>query len=201
MLYKISASVAALALSVNLTIAQFQLPRFDVELKATQIAIPADQTQTLSLKSLETTNLHMGAHVQINQHIALGWFYSSSMRGQGYNYEGFKFKFGNGDSNASTLLYGPDLRISAGRARNWRPYLSLNYSFIQVVEDRGSYRLSTKSTAFGESIGLMKRFGNHLYWNVLEIGMRQLSQQLFWADTKAFLEAKMGFTYNIGKRK
>jgi len=183
-------------------VAQFSLPRFDIEVKAAQCVYPGNDRQQYSLRALESTNLHLAAHVQINQHIAVGWFYSSSMRGQGYNTPNdFKFKFGSGDSKAQMLFTGVDLRLSAGRAVRLRPYLSLNYGKAQIVEDKGSYRLASDLTAFGGSFGLMRRMGNHLYWNIIEIGAKSLSQKLFWSEGAVVLELKTGFTYNIGKRK
>jgi hypothetical protein len=56
-------------------------------------------------------------------------------------------------------------------------------------------------SAYGASIGIMRRYGNHLYWNVFEAGVRQLSEKLFWGDSAFLLEIKTGFTYNIGKKK
>jgi hypothetical protein len=43
--------------------------------------------------------------------------------------------------------------------------------------------------------------GNRLYWNIIEIGGKNLSQKLFWSQNGIFIEVKTGFTYNIGKRK
>lgn len=183
-------------------VAQFSLPRIDIEVKAAECVYPGNDKQQYSLRALETTNLHLAAHVQINQHIAVGWFYSSSMRGNGYNTpHDFKFNFGGGDSKAQTLFTGVDLRLSAGRAVKLRPYLSLNYGKAQIVEDKGSYRLVSDQTALGASFGLMRRMGNHLYWNIIEIGVRNLSQKLFWSQGGILLETKTGFTYNIGKKK
>ena len=182
--------------------AQIWLPMVDLEVKASQNVIPANNVNLISLRVMETTNLFLAAHVQINQYLAAGWIYSRSFRGQGYNSPNdFKFHFGRGDSRAITLMQGPEIRISAGRSAKWRPYLNLNYCVAQVVEDKGSYRFASKQTALGASIGLMRRLGNRLYFNVLELGMKRFSEKIFWADTKLLLEAKTGFTYNIGKRK
>lgn len=187
-------------------LAQFQIPRLDVEIKAEQILLPAannDNSQS-SLNVIATTNLLLGAHVQINQYLAAGWFYSSSFRGSGYNNIDFKGNiFKDGDSKAITSMHGPEIRISTGRASKWRPYLNVNYSNLQVVEDKGTFRFSTKVTAMGGSIGIMHRYGNHLYWNVFEAGIKVLSDKLFWADTgtNIMIQVKTGFTYNIGKRK
>src|SRR5258706_7144754 len=186
-------------------LAQLRLPRIDIEAKVHQTLIPAGSDKgSSSLKAISTANLLLGAHVQINQNIAIGWIYSSSFKGSGYNTVDFKGNiFGNGDSKASTLISGPDLRISTGRASKWRPYLSINYSNVQIVEDKDSFRFSTKLTAIGGSFGIMRRYGNHLYWNVLEVGVKKMSQKLFWGDQDSgmLIDLKMGFTYNIGKQK
>jgi hypothetical protein len=183
---------------------QFVLPRIDIEAKVAQGVIPSNNNDNVlyTLKAIETTNLQLGIHWQLTQHIAVGWIYSNSMRGGGYNSENFKFNFGKGDSKAFTSFNVFDLRLSAGRATKWRPYLSINYGRAEIVEDKGSFRLADKTTAFGGSIGTMRRLGNHLYWNVIEIGAKTFSDKLFWADTgNLMIEAKMGFTYNIGKKK
>jgi hypothetical protein len=184
--------------------AQFVLPRLDIEAKVSQIVIPGNNQDNnlYTLKAIETTNLQLGVHWQITQHVAVGWIYSNSMRGGGYNSTNFKFNFGKGDSKAFTSLNSFDLRLSAGRATKWRPYLSINYGRAEIVEDKGSFRLADKTTALGGSIGTMRRLGNHLYWNVIEIGAKTFSDKLFWADTgNVMLEVKTGFTYNIGKKK
>src|SRR5258708_23961089 len=146
--------------------AQFSLPRIDIEGKLTQNIVPGNQgdNNVYPLKALETSNLQLGAHWQITQNVALGWLYSSSLRGSGYNSTDFKFNFGKGDSKALTSFNGIDLRLSIGRASKWRPYLSVCYGKAEIVEDRGSFRLASKINAIGGSLGIMRRMGNHLYW-------------------------------------
>lgn len=185
--------------------AQFSLPRIDIEAKLAQDIVPGDEgdaNNSSSFKALETTNLQLGAHWQITQQIALGWIYSGSMRGSGYNTTDFNFNFGKGDTKALTSFSGIDLRLSTGRANRWRPYLSICYGKAEIVEARGSFRLATKTNAIGGSFGIMRRMGNHLYWNVFEAGAKKFSDKLFWANDGTFMiELKMGFTYNIGKKK
>jgi len=193
-----------IALAYGTATAQITLPRIDVEMKLSQNVIPGNihDVNNYPLKAIETTNLDLGAHWQITQHIAVGWVYSNSMRGNGYNTEDFKFNFGTGDTKAQTLFSGLDLRFSTGRSKKWRQYISLTYGKAEVVEDKGSYRLANKTNAIGGNIGVMLRMGNHLYWNVLEAGMKQFSNKLFWADDGNFMiSIKMGITYNIGKKK
>jgi hypothetical protein len=182
-------------------LAQFQLPRIDVEAKVSQVVLPGDNQDQYTLRALETTNLSLGAHWQINQHFALGWIYSNSFRGSGYNINNFKFNFGNGDSKAMTMFSGLDLRISTGRAKIWRQYVSLNYGKAEIVEDKGSFRYSQKTNAIGGSIGVARRMGSHIYWNVFELGAKAFTDKIFWSNMSAMFEIKMGLTYNLGKKK
>ena len=191
-----------LFLSVStIGLAQFQLPRIDVEAKLSQIVLPGDNSGQYTLKALETTNYLLAAHWQINQHFALGWVYSNSLRGSGYNVNDFKFNFGNGDSKAMTMYSGPDLRISTGRAKVWRQYLSINYCKAEVVEDKGSFRYAQKTNAIGGSIGVARKMGSHIYWNVFELGAKAFTDKIFWSNMGAAFEIKMGLTYNLGKKK
>jgi hypothetical protein len=195
-------TVSFIILLSQVALAQFQIPLLDVEVKASENLFPGNDNPPYTLRAIETTNLHLAAHVQINQHIAIGWIYSSSMRGSGFNDPNdFKFNFGGGDSKALTLFTGPDIRLSAGRAVRWRPYLSVNYCKAQIVEDKVNYRLADNTSAIGGSFGLMRRMGNHLYWNVFEIGGKVLQSAPFWSQRNAILDIKTGFTYNMGKRK
>jgi hypothetical protein len=50
----------------------------------------------------------------------------------------------------------------------------------------------------------MRRLRNNLYLNVIELGVKVMSDEIFWfnaSQAKFIAEAKMGLTYNIGKRK
>ncbi|GHM99612.1 hypothetical protein WSM22_11020 [Cytophagales bacterium WSM2-2] len=190
----------AIIVAVNNVNAQFSLPRIDVEAKLTQNVVPGGDREDGTLKAMETSNLQLGAHWQINQNIALGWVYSTSLRGNGYNAKDFNFNFGGGDTKALTSYSCADLRLSTGRAARWRPYISLQYGRVEIIEDRGSFRLASKQNAFGGSLGIMRRMGNRLYWNVFEASARSFSK-IYWADCNFMLEVKTGFTYNIGKRK
>ena len=181
--------------------AQFQLPRVDVEVKLNQTVLPGDNYDQYTVKAIETTNLLLGAHWQINQHFALGWIYSNSFRGNGYNVNDFKFNFGKGDSKAMTMYSGPDLRIATGRAKKWRQYLSINYCKVEVVEDKGSFRYAQKTNAFGGSIGVARKMGNRLYWNVFELGAKAFTDNIFWSNMNFMFDIKMGVTYNLGKKK
>ena len=179
-------------------VAQLKLPSFDVELKIHQNLIPkrnGSGDQNGSMEVVETTNFYGGAHVQINQHVALGGFYSRSFRGVTDN-SGQK-------AEALQLQKGLDVRLSNGRAKKWRKYLSINYSQVELVQVNEAYRLAGKSNAFGASLGIMRKLSHNLYLNVIELGVNAMTDEIFWFNTsdKIIIHAKMGLTYNIGRRK
>ena len=175
-------------------VAQLKLPTFDVELKISQNSIIGSGDVQLFV---ETTNFYGGAHVQINQHVALGGFYSRSFRGVTDN--------GNSDQKAEALQLqkGLDVRLSNGRAKKWRKYLSINYSQVEIVQVNKGFRLAGKSNAFGASLGIMRKLSHNLYLNVIELGVNAMTDEIFWFNTsdKIIIHAKMGLTYNIGRRK
>lgn len=185
---------------ISLSQAQFQLPQFDVELKVQQNLIPGDGQNDGDLQVIETTNMYGGTHVQLGQHVALGGFYSNSFRGMGRFSVG---QDGNIEHDVLLLQKGIDIRFSTGRAKNWRKYLTINYSQIELVEDNGDYRLAGKTNAFGGSLGIMRKLGNKLYLTVIELGAKVMSDEIFWVGTsnKIIIDAKMGLLYNIGKKK
>jgi Outer membrane protein beta-barrel domain len=200
MVYRMPFVVLLLLLMSGISVnAQFQLPQFDVEIKGQQNLIPGDGQNDGDLQVAETTNIYGAAHVQLGQHIAVGGFFSKSLRGTG------KFSLGQGDVTHDILFLqkGIDLRLSTGRARNWRPYLSLNYSKIEIVEDNGGYRIASKTNAFGGSLGIMRKLGSKLYLTVIELGAKSMSDEIFWFSTsdKLIIDLKMGLLYNIGKKK
>ena len=205
MISKISIAVVALLLGVTqVMIAQFRLPSFDVELKANQNLIPGEGRRDGELKVLETTNIHCGVHVQFGQRLALGVFYSKSFRGTS------KISYGDGTSDiqrdALMAMRGIDLRLSGNRARSWRPHISVNFAVIEVIQDNESHRVAGKSPVYGINFGLMKKLSNRLYLNVIELGVKYINDKMFWFDNNGATsyplgEAKMGLTYNIGKRK
>jgi hypothetical protein len=183
--------------------AQFQLPAFDVELKANQILIPGagnGSSSTQRLDYFEATSYHVAAHWQIGQHIGVGGFLTKSFRGTDR-----LSSDGNNEINnpAEMLAKGIDLRVSTGRAKKWRKYLALNYASMEMVEDHGDYRLAGKTNAIGANIGFMRKLSNKLYLTVFELGVKSLSSVPFWFDSnnKIVIDAKMGLLYNIGKRK
>ena len=199
MVYRVTFVILLLLTGVISVNAQFQLPQFDVELKGQQNLIPGGGKNDGDLQVAETTSIYGAAHVQVGQHIAIGGFFGRSFRGTG------SFTLGQGDESRDILFLqkGLDLRLSAGRARNWRPYLSLNYSQIEMVQNNGGYRLASKTNAFGGSLGIMRKLSNKLYLTVFELGAKVMSDEIFWFGTsdKVIIDAKLGLLYNIGKKK
>lgn len=179
---------------------QFRLPIFDAELKIHQNLFPGNGQFNGDLEVLETTNLYGGAHVQLNQYIAIGAFYSRSFRGVSQ----VRYNEGHQRYDALFLQKGLDVRFSTSRAKKWRKYLIIQYSGVEIVQDKEVYRLGGKTKTFGGSVGVMRRLSNNLYLNVFELGVNVLSDKIFWfgnSPSNFYLNAKMGLSYNIGKRK
>ena len=59
--------------------AQLRIPIFDAELKINQNLIFGGGDDNGTLIYAETTNLFAGVHVQLNQHIALGFFIQEAL--------------------------------------------------------------------------------------------------------------------------
>jgi len=72
---------------------------------------------------------------------------------------------------------------------------------LEVVEDKGSFRYAQKTNAFGGSIGVARKMGNRLYWNVFELGAKAFTDNIFWSNMNFMFDIKMGVTYNLGKKK
>lgn len=192
---------ALLLFCVGAIHAQLKLPTFDVELKIQQNLIPGSGDIDGELEFIETTNFYGGAHVQINQHIAIGGYYSRSFRGIG----SFRYNDGSIKSDILQLQKGLDIRVSTSRAKNWRKYLVVNYGQIEMVKVSESFRSSDKTNAFGANLGIMRRLSNNLYLTVIELGVKVMSDTMFWLGTQdtnlIMADAKAGLTYNIGKKK
>jgi hypothetical protein len=194
-------TVMILLTVVSVAFGQLKLPTFDVELKAQQTLVPGSGESNGEFEFVETTNFFAGGHVQINQYIAIGGFYSRSFRGMGK----FSFDDNSVQNEVLQLQKGMDIRFSTSRAKNWRKYLALNYGQIEMVKVGESFRSSDQTTAFGFNLGIMRRLSNNLYLTVMELGVKIMSDTMFWLnteDTKLIMaDAKVGLTYNIGKRK
>ena len=199
--YKKKLYLLALLLVPLLVQAQLRLPTMDVEAKFNFNIFPAAGSTTVD--NMQTTGFSGALNVHVNQYIGLGWFYQRSISGSTkyQNQDG-----GNESSKDSQLLLtGPVLRISTGRGNNWRPYLALSYSKVEIVQSNGGYNVAAKTNAVGANLGIMRRLGNRLYWSVIEAGVKMVKEPPFWFGSKdtnvPMLEAKTGFTYNFGKRK
>jgi len=184
--------------------AQFQLPRFDVELKGGMALISADQTtdQSYYVKNAKTFNFQVGAHWQLNQNIGIGWVYTKSFSGT-IEYETYNGGAAPAPDNIFLMMNGPDLRISTGRTRKMRYYLCVNYVALEFVEQKDGYRLAAKMNTFGGGIGMMLRLSNKIYWNIIELNAHPIpSNSIYWlTKTDVILEAKSGLIINFGKRK
>jgi hypothetical protein len=190
-----------LLLNVGVNYAQLKIPMFDVDLKLNQSLVPGNGSKDGEIEFVETTNFYGGVHVQVNQYLAVGGFYSRSFRGEG--------AFRNNESNIKydilQLQKGLDIRVSTSRAKKWRKYLVVNYCQIEMVQVSESFRSSSKTNAFGFNLGIMRKLSNNLYLNVIELGGKLMSDTMFWFGTQdnglIIFDAKIGLTYNIGKRK
>ncbi len=179
--------------------AQVQLPPIDVEFKVHQNVFPSNGGNG-NLDFIETTNWYGAAHFLISQHFAIGGFYSRNFRGAS--------KYVNNDNSQyfrdnEMLVKGIEFRISTGRAKSWRKYMTISYSKLEVVEDNVDYRLAAKSNAIGANFGIMRKIGNRFYLTVIELGIKKISDNIFWvnANDQVVLDAKMGLLYNIGRKK
>ena len=197
--------LALALLSPQLMVAQFRVPPFDVEVKVAQSLIPTfDHNSNTPVQTdvLEATSIFGAAHLQLGQHFAIGWLYSRSFRGT------VKFST-NSDSGSNPpseqafqLVNGPDLRISSGRGKKTRWYLSLNYTQVEFIDQKSGYRLAHQCNAAGASVGIMKRLSNTVYFNIIELGARALlGEKAFWLNSDLMIEAKTGFTFNFSRRK
>lgn len=176
---------------------QLQIPRIDIEVKGAQTFLLPDNSQEVDNASLQGYSTAL--HFQFNQYLAAGLTYSRSLAGQvHYSHQGATFR---DDGDARYLRMGLDVRVSAGRSRKWRPYLSMNYGKIELVEEREGYRISGKSTGFGATAGVMRRLSNKVYLTLAEGGITLLSEKLFWIDSKVCVEFKTGVLVNFGRKK
>lgn len=199
--YKRRLYLLALLLAPVLVQAQFRLPTMDVEAKFNFNILPSTISNTVD--NMQTTGFSGALNIHINQYIGLGWFYQRSISGttKYQNRDG-----GNQSSKDAQILFsGTVLRISTGRGNKWRPYLALSYSKVEIVQSNGGYNVAAKTNAVGANLGIMRRLGNRLYWNVMEAGVKMVKEPPFWFGSKdtnvSMFEVKSGFTYNFGKRK
>ena len=184
--------------------AQFRLPPFNVDIKVAESLIPnnADnQSASYNLDFLEATSVYGAAHLQFGQHIEVGWMYSQSIRGK-VKYSSNGSQSAPGSEKASLLVYGPDIRFSTGRGKKTRFSLSLNYTQMEFVDDKVSYRLAHKTNALGAGIGIIRRLSNTIDFNIIELGAKaMLGEKAFWIKSDLMLEVKTGLIFNFSKRK
>lgn len=203
---KLNILVAALLhFCTSTNYAQLKIPTFDVELKVNQNLMPGDGRYEGDVEFIEATNFYGGVHVQINQHIAVGSFYGRSFRGA----IAVRYNEKNGKQDILMLQKGLDVRLSTGRAKKWRKYLAVSFVRFEIVQANESFRFADTFNAFGLNLGIMRKLSNNLYLNVIELGFKvrgfNESDRIWFApsmdDKDVFFDAKMGLTYNIGKRK
>ncbi len=204
MIFKTNLLIGGMVIFIcGLSYAQLRIPIFDVELNIQQNEIPEQAREgDGTIDFAESTNVYAGVHVQINQHIALGGFYSRSFRGEGV------IRYYDGSSNVYRevlhLQKGMDVRLSSRRAKKWRKYLVVSYSQVELVQVGEVFRLADKSNAFGSRLGIMRKLSNNLYLNMIDLGSTVITDDIFWFGSTGYiiiLDAKMGLTYNIGKKK
>jgi hypothetical protein len=185
----------------GISVAQIKMPMLDAELKIHQNLTPGSGSSNGELEFAETTNIYAGAHIQINQYVAVGGFYSRSFRGVG----AFRYNEGSTKHDVLQLQKGLDIRLSTSRAKDWRKYLVLSFAQIEMVEKSETLRFADKTNAVGGSLGIMRRLSNNLYLNIIELGVKVMTNEIFWFETSdtllVIIDGKVGLTYNIGKRK
>jgi hypothetical protein len=182
--------VAALTMQAN---AQFRLPPFEINVKGGFTSLLSKDYNT------QMINVQGGVQVPINQFISVGWIYARTAYGNTRNNSS---ETSNKDYNTQELITGPEVRISTGRSRKLRPYLSLSYTKFQIVTDYEGYRNASKTNAMGIHAGLMLKLGGRMYLNLIEGGARKLADEPFWLTKGNIqIEIKTGLTYNFGKKK
>ncbi len=196
--------IKSLSLFIGLMIAfsahsQLRFPPFDIELKLHQSFFPGPGEND-GLEVFEATNLQGGLHLHISQHLAVGGFYSQSIAATAKYSEAWG---STQTRNGFQLVKGIDVRLSTGRAKKWRSFIALNYSQIEIIEDNENYRFAAKAGSFGASLGIMRKLGNKLYLNLIELNGQVVSDPPFWfnTDTDILVGAKMGLLYNFSRRK
>jgi hypothetical protein len=182
--------LATLIISATTAVAQLQLPQLDIEAKGGYGLIDAGSSDVIKRASFKS--IQGALHIQINQRIAIGGFYSKAIGGDVEYSSGTDAKY-----NLNVLMYGADIRFSAGRSAKWRPYLGLVYGQAEFVQEAAAVNLASKTTIMGVNAGIMLRFGRNFYWNVVEVSPRFMPDKIWWLNSDFCLEAKTGFLYNI----
>ncbi len=195
-----------LGLSSSSLLAQFQLPSMDVQLKS-GVAFLDDMTDSYDNRySYQAPLLSGEINFNLSQYFAAGVFYSKGLSGQ-IEFNGGPT--GSSSYNAGHQTYGLKLRVSTGRQPRFRPFAELNYGKLEMYMEKDLYRISSSSTFFGFSLGLMIRLSDKLYLVLPQFTFRARSDQFFFEEPNNFLfgqypglvEFTGGLSYNFSKKK
>lgn len=187
--------------------AQISIPPIDFQLKGGAGVLPDAQDSYGNPFSYTAPMLYGEINWNITQHIALGAFGSKGVYSQSnYTLESIS---GDASHGGSHSLYGLKLRLSTGRAPNFRPFTEINYGKMDMYMEKDTYRVASSTTFFGLSMGLMIRVGSKLYIVLPQINLRFRSKGFFFeeqddylfSDYSPFVEYCAGLSYNIGKKK
>jgi hypothetical protein len=188
-----------LALSAIAVTTHAQRLQFDVGLKAGWGRNVGDG-ESSDASHGEFIPIQGSLHIAVSQNLAVGGFYARSASGL-VHYDNSGSGSGPGyETNLETLMYGADLRLSAGRAAKWRPYLSVSFGkaeFVQEASINQPYTLAASSPLVALNAGIMLRFGRNFYWNIVEASGKYLPNRIFWLDSEMCIELKTGFLYHI----
>jgi hypothetical protein len=190
-----------------LSIAQISIPPIDFQIKGGVAVIPDAKDNYDNPFSYTAPILYGEINWNITQHISLGAFGSTNVNSEST----YKVAYSSGTSSYGGIhaLYGVKLRLSTGREPRFRPFAEINYGKLQMVMEKDIYRVSSSTTFFGWSMGLMIRAGSRLYIVVPQINLRFRSNGFFFekpndyllSDYSPFVEYCAGLSYNIGKKK
>jgi hypothetical protein len=200
MVYRKCVLAVSLSLLASAAAAQFRLPSFDIAIKGGFMMIADDKDIDGNHYSFqyEAIGVQGEINVHIGQRLSVGWFYNRKVLA---NYHGDNGP--SGDRNGQHLMYGPNLRLSGGRAARLRPYLQVKYFWLETVVEYPGYRVAADLKGCGGGVGLMLRASNKLYINLIEgeINMFLNNDKFLFQRTDLFPTIRAGLTYNISKRK
>jgi hypothetical protein len=188
--------------------AQFRLPAMDVQVKSGITQLFDMQDSNYNGYHYSAPVIHGEINFNVSQHFAAGVFISKGLSGK-TDLTTDNVNTPDQSYNSSHQSYGVKLRISTGRQPRFRPFAELEYGKLEMYMEKDFYRISTSSTFFGGSIGLMIRLNNKLYLVLPQISVRPRSDPFFFEVTGDFLlsdypsliEITGGLSYNFGKKK
>jgi hypothetical protein len=198
--------ILLIGLSSITLMAQFRLPDMDVQVKSGVAIIDEMRDNQSNRYTYTAPVIHGEINFNISQHFAAGAFISKGFSGQT---EFVADNSGTKSFNSSHQSYGVKLRISTGRQPRFRPFAELSYGKFEMYMEKDFYRISTSSTFFGGSIGLMIRLNNRLYLVLPQLSVRTRSDPFYWeapndfvlSSYPAIIELTGGLSYNMGKKK